>query len=173
MASQERSPDAAAGSRCVQPPQSVLYVSMGSVAKVSRKVFDEMAWGLAASGRAVLMGRPSRSLVIGEDDSAPPPLPDGVDMSRGMVREVLAHPVTDGFWTHCGWNSTLEAIYEGLLMLAQPCFNDQTVNTRYVTHQWGVGMELGKVFDRVRVAEAVRELMVGEQGDRVYILNGH
>jgi UDP:flavonoid glycosyltransferase YjiC (YdhE family) len=49
-------------------------------------------------------------------------------------------------------------------MLAQPCFGDQTVNARYVTHQWGVGLELGEVFDRDRVAEAVRKLMVGEEG---------
>uniref|UniRef100_A0A0D9WXM0 2,4-dihydroxy-7-methoxy-2H-1,4-benzoxazin-3(4H)-one 2-D-glucosyltransferase n=1 Tax=Leersia perrieri TaxID=77586 RepID=A0A0D9WXM0_9ORYZ len=155
------------------PPRSVIYVSMGSVAKVSRKVFDEMAWGLSASGVPFLwVVRPG--LVGGEDDATVvPQLPDGVDMSRGMVvpwapqREVLAHPATGGFWTHCGWNSTLEGICEGVPMLAQPCFSDQTVNTRYVTHQWGVGMELVKVFDRVRVGEAVRELMVGEEGDRV------
>uniref|UniRef100_A0A0D9WXN5 Glycosyltransferase n=1 Tax=Leersia perrieri TaxID=77586 RepID=A0A0D9WXN5_9ORYZ len=159
-----------------QPPQSVLYVSLGSMASVGRAVFDEMAWGLAASGVPFLwVVRPgSINGAAGElDAAAMPPLPDGVDMSRGMVvpwapqREVLAHPATGGFWTHCGWNSTLESICEGVPMLAQPCFGDQLVNSRYVTHQWGVGMELGEVFDRVRVAEAVRELMVGEEGSRV------
>ncbi|KAF0913931.1 hypothetical protein E2562_025346 [Oryza meyeriana var. granulata] len=78
---------------------------------------------------------------------------DGSDAER---RDVLAHPAIGGFWTHCGWNSTLESICEGVPMIVQPCFGDRMVNARYVTHQWGVGKELGEVFDRDRVAEAVK-----------------
>jgi hypothetical protein len=36
------------------------------------------------------------------------------------------------------------------------------VNARYVTHGWGVGMEVGEVLERGRVAKAVTKLMVGE-----------
>ncbi|KAF0900075.1 hypothetical protein E2562_026811 [Oryza meyeriana var. granulata] len=146
------------------PPRSVLYVSLGSVACIDRGVFDEMAWALAGSGAPFLWVIRPGSVRGGE-----PPLPFGLDMSRGKIvpwapqRDVLAHPATGGFWTHCGWNSTLESVCEGVPMLAQPCFADQTVNARYVTHQWGVGLELGEVFDRARVAEAVRRLMVGEE----------
>ncbi|KAG8100223.1 hypothetical protein GUJ93_ZPchr0013g34813 [Zizania palustris] len=150
------------------PPRSVLYVSLGSVACVDRGVFDEMARGLAGSGVPFLwVIRPGSVRGAAEDV---PPLPAGLDMSRGKVvpwapqTDVLAHPAIGGFWTHCGWNSTLESVYEGVPMLAQPCFADQTVNARYVTHQWGVGLELGEVFDRERVAEAVRKLMVGQEG---------
>uniref|UniRef100_A0A0D9WX52 UDP-glycosyltransferases domain-containing protein n=1 Tax=Leersia perrieri TaxID=77586 RepID=A0A0D9WX52_9ORYZ len=149
------------------PPRSVLYVSLGSVACVDRVVFDEMAWGLAGSGVSFLwVVRPGS---IRDATDGTPPLPVGLDMSRGKVvtwapqRDVLAHPATGGFWTHCGWNSTLESVCEGVPMLAQPCFADQTVNARYMTHQWGVGLELGEVFDRARVAEAVRKLMDGEE----------
>uniref|UniRef100_A0A0D9WXN7 UDP-glycosyltransferases domain-containing protein n=1 Tax=Leersia perrieri TaxID=77586 RepID=A0A0D9WXN7_9ORYZ len=150
-----------------QPPWSVLYVSLGSMAMVTRAMFDEIAWGLSASSVPFLwVVRPgSINGAAGEvDTAAVQPLPDGVDMSRGMVvpwaprREVLAHPATGGFGTHCGRNSTLESICEGVPMLAQPCFGDQMVNVRYVTHQWAVGMELSEVFDHARVAEAVREL---------------
>ncbi|KAL5196734.1 hypothetical protein ABZP36_000246 [Zizania latifolia] len=150
------------------PPRSVLYVSLGSVACVDRAVFDEMARGLAGSGVPFLwVIRPGSVRGAAEDA---PPLPAGLDMNRGKVvpwapqRDILAHPAIGGFWTHCGWNSTLESVYEGVPMLTQPCFADQTVNARYVTHQWGVGLELGEVFDRERVAEAVRKLMVGEEG---------
>ncbi|XP_040382119.1 DIMBOA UDP-glucosyltransferase BX8-like [Oryza brachyantha] len=146
------------------PPRSVLYVSLGSVACIDRGVFEEMAWGLSISGVPFLwVVRP------GSVRGGTPPLPHGLDRSRGKIvpwapqRDVLAHRATGGFWTHCGWNSTLESVCEGVPMLTQPCFADQTVNARYVTHQWGVGLELGEVFDRARAAEAVRRLMVGEE----------
>ncbi|KAL6638997.1 hypothetical protein ACP70R_022727 [Stipagrostis hirtigluma subsp. patula] len=155
-----------------RPPRSVLYVSIGSVACVDRGVFEETAWGLAGSGVPFLwVVRPGSVRGVGEDEA--PPLPDGVEdevRSRGKIvtwapqREVLAHAAIGAFWTHCGWNSTLESLGEGVPMLAQPCFADQMVNARYVTHQWGVGLEVGEVIERAGVARAVRKLMVGEGG---------
>lgn len=157
-----------------RPPRSVLYVSLGSVASVDYGVFEEMAWGLALSGVSFLwVVRPGS--VHGTQDT--PPLPDGFDevvRGRGKVvtwapqRAVLAHEAIGAFWTHCGWNSTLESICEGVTMLAQPCFADQTVNARYLTHQWGIGIELGNVIERARVAKTVTMLMAaGKEGDLV------
>ncbi|XP_044400788.1 DIMBOA UDP-glucosyltransferase BX8-like [Triticum aestivum] len=153
------------------PPRSVLYVSLGSVARVDRGVFEEMAWGLAGSGVPFLwVVRPGSVRGGGADE-----LPNGLDegfRSRGKVvawapqLEVLAHEAVGAFWTHCGWNSTLEGVCAGVPMLAQPCFADQTVNARYVTHRWGVGLEVGDVIDRARVAARVRMVMAGEEGDR-------
>ncbi|KAF7056630.1 hypothetical protein CFC21_064018 [Triticum aestivum] len=153
------------------PARSVLYVSLGSVARVDRGVFEEMAWGLAGSGVPFLwVVRPGSVRGGGADEP-----PNGLDeeaRSRGKVvawapqLEVLAHEAVGAFWTHCGWNSTLESVCAGVPMLAQPCFADQTVNARYVTHRWGVGLEVGDVIDRVRVAERVRMVMLGEEGDR-------
>jgi UDP:flavonoid glycosyltransferase YjiC (YdhE family) len=155
----------------------VLYVSLGSVATVGRAAFEEMAWGLVGSGVPFLwVVRPG--LVAGSvsEEEAPPPLPDGFSeeiKNRGKIvawapqREVLAHAAVGAFWTHCGWNSTLEAVGEGVPMLVQPCFADQTVNARYVTHEWGVGMEVGEVIERGRVAAVVAKVMVGEDGARV------
>lgn len=150
------------------PPRSVLYVSLGSVACVDRGAFVEMAWGLARSGVSFLwVVRPG--LVGGVPEV--PPLPDGFSeevRNRGKIvswapqREVLAHAATAAFWTHCGWNSTLESVCEGVPMLVQPCFADQMVNPRYVTHEWGVGLEVGEEIERGRVAMAVTKLMAGE-----------
>ncbi|GLT30268.1 hypothetical protein SLA2020_050780 [Shorea laevis] len=59
-------------------------------------------------------------------------------------QEVLAHPAIGAFWTHNGWNSTLESICEGVPMICMPFFMDQRVNARYVTEVWGVGVQLEK-----------------------------
>ena len=151
-------------------------MSLGSVAAVGRAAFEETAWGLAGSGVPFLWVVRPGSVAGAGDDEAPPPLPDGFGeetRSRGKVvawapqREVLGHAAIGAFWTHCGWNSTLESVCEGVPMLVQPCFADQMANARYVTHRWGVGMEVGEVVERGRVAEAVARLMVGEDGARM------
>ncbi|CAN6180400.1 unnamed protein product [Urochloa humidicola] len=155
-------------------PRSVLYVSLGSLACVGRSVFEEMAWGLAGSGVPFLwVVRPGMVTGASNGEEAPPPLPDGFEeeiKDRGKIvrwapqREVLAHEAIGAFWTHCGWNSTLESVCEGVPMLVQPCFGDQMVNARYVTHELGVGMELGEVVESGRVSKAVKKMMVGGDG---------
>jgi hypothetical protein len=162
-----------------RPPRSVLYVSMGSAARVDRAVFEETAWALAASGAPFLWVLRRGSIVRGggagvdTEDEEVPPVPEELHETvkrRGKIvawapqREVLAHPAVGGFWTHCGWNSMVEAISEGVPMLVQPCFAEQIVNARYVTHQWGVGFEVGKPLERTAMARMIRRLVAGELG---------
>ena len=98
-----------------QAAGSVLYVSFGSVAPVHRHDFNEVAWGLANSGKPFLWVVRS-GLVLGSEDAE---LPEGFERAvraRGKVvrwapqQEVLAHRAVGGFRTHSGWNSTLESI---------------------------------------------------------------
>jgi UDP-glucosyltransferase BX8/BX9 len=148
-----------------RPPRSVLYVSLGSVARIHRAVLEEMAGGLAGSGVPFLW------VLRGGPEQAPPSLHDAVGRHDGKVvtwapqREVLAHPSVGGFWTHCGWNSVMEALCEGVPVLAHPRFADHTVSARYVTHRWRVGLRVGKVMDSANIANAIRRLMLpGEEG---------
>ncbi|KAJ1288703.1 hypothetical protein BS78_02G108500 [Paspalum vaginatum] len=156
------------------PSRSVLYVSFGSLASMDADEFLEVAWGLANSGHPFLwVVRPDS--VRGSD--GPAGLPDGfeaaVDDGRGKVirwapqQEVLAHRAIGGFWTHCGWNSTLESIGEGVPMICRPQFADQMMNTRYVVKTWGVGLELDGELERGRVERAVRKLMEGSEGEEM------
>ncbi|CAN6171498.1 unnamed protein product [Urochloa humidicola] len=157
-----------------QAPASVLYVSFGSIASVSAADLVEAAWGIAGSGRAFLwVLRPG--LVRGAPPSSSPPLPEGFDAAtrgRGVVvswapqEEVLAHDAVGAFWTHCGWNSTLEAACAGVPMLCRPCFGDQKGNARYVDHVWRVGVELGGgELERGKVAAGIEMVMgAGEPG---------
>lgn len=79
--------------------------------------------------------------------------------------EVLAHAAVGGFWTHCGWNSTVEAVCEGVPMLCRPCFGDQMGNARYVADAWRVGLEVAGELERGKVAEAIVTLMMEGGGE--------
>jgi hypothetical protein len=144
-------------------------------------VFEETAWALAASGapflwvlrRGSVRGGAGAGGADAEENEEVPPVPEELRETvrrRGKIvawapqREVLAHPAVGGFWTHCGWNSMVEAISEGVPMLVQPCFAEQIVNARYVTHQWGVGFEVGKPLERTAMARMIRRLMARELG---------
>ncbi|KAL5991637.1 hypothetical protein ACLOJK_012546 [Asimina triloba] len=155
-----------------QSPGSVLYVSFGSVGIVDTKYLEEIAWGLANSGQPFLwVVRPG--LIQGQAEFQ---MPDGFEeetRERGCVVEwapqekVLAHPSVGAFWTHNGWNSTLEGISRGVPMICSPYLWDQKVNARYVSQAWGMGLQLEKRFDRGEIEHAIKRLMVGAEGKEV------
>ncbi|KAI5675099.1 hypothetical protein M9H77_06049 [Catharanthus roseus] len=149
-----------------QAPNSVLYMSLGSLSTIDEKELQETAWGLANSDQPFLwVIRPSS---VNESDWIEH-LPEGFQEmvgDRGLIvkwapqKEVLAHPAVGGFWSHCGWNSTLESICEAVPMICRPCFADQLVNSRYLNHVWKVGLELEQPSDRSVVEKTIRRLMV-------------
>ncbi|CAN6180429.1 unnamed protein product [Urochloa humidicola] len=152
-----------------QAPGSVLYVSFGSVVHVTKDEFTEIGWGLANSGKPFLWVV-RRGLVFGVEKQE---LPEGFESaveSRGMMigwapqQEVLAHPAVGGFWTHNGWNSTLESIYEGVPMLSRPIFGDQLATGRYVEDTWKIGVLLEGVLERGEIEKAITKLMDEDEG---------
>nr|GEW01928.1 UDP-glycosyltransferase 76G1-like [Tanacetum cinerariifolium] len=102
-----------------QAPKSVLYMSFGSVARISKLEFLEVAYALANIDFPFLwVVRPG--WVEGSEwiELLPDKFLEEVG-DRGRIvkwcpqNEVLAHPSIGCFWTHSGWNSTLECICEG------------------------------------------------------------
>jgi hypothetical protein len=156
-----------------QATESVLYVSFGSLASMDSDELLEVAWGLANSGHPFLwVLRPGmvRGSSLDGTDLMPGGFEDAVE-GRGKVvtwapqQEVLAHRAVGGFWTHSGWNSTLESIGEGVPMICRPLFGDQMMNARYVEKIWGVGFELEDVsLKRGMIEKAVRKLMEEAEG---------
>ncbi|XWS74875.1 hypothetical protein CRYUN_Cryun01aG0035800 [Craigia yunnanensis] len=151
-----------------QAPKSVIYVSFGSVTSIEEAEFLEIAWGLANSQQPFMwVVRPGS--VSGSEwlEALPNEFLEEIN-GRGHIvkwapqKEVLGHSSTGGFWTHNGWNSTLESICEAVPMICQPCFGDQRVNARYVSDVWRIGVHLENRLDRVEIARAVRKLLVEE-----------
>ncbi|KAI3519890.1 hypothetical protein L1887_09110 [Cichorium endivia] len=146
-----------------QPDRSVVYVSFGSITQMDEAGFTDMASGLANSKQRFLwVVRPGS--VSGSEwlESLPEGFIEEVG-ERGCIvkwapqQEVLAHRAVGVFWTHNGWNSTLESICEGVPMICSPYSYDQPINARYVTDVWRVGVMLDNGMETARVIKRVIE----------------
>ncbi|MED6114065.1 hypothetical protein PIB30_076708 [Stylosanthes scabra] len=92
----------------------------------------------------------------------------GLMVSWCPQEQVLKHHAVAGFLTHCGWNSTLESITNGVPLLCCPFFNDQTLNCKYACDEWGFGMKMNS--DDVKgdqVEKLVKELLEGQKGKQL------
>ncbi|CAM0881748.1 unnamed protein product [Alopecurus aequalis] len=171
-----------------QPDGSVLYVCFGSGGTLSTEQTAELAAGLEASQQKFLWvvqfpddKDKSGSFFGGghaDGDSPVNHLPEGfVERTKGTGLavplwapqvEILSHPAVGGFVSHCGWNSTLEAVAAGVPTIAWPLYAEQRMNAKMMSERAGMALrpkvrEDG-VVTRDEVAAVVRELMTGEKG---------
>ncbi|XP_044952934.1 UDP-glycosyltransferase 73E1-like [Hordeum vulgare subsp. vulgare] len=163
-----------------QAPDSVVYVSFGSVARKLPKQQFEIGHGLEHCGRPFLW-------VVKESELASPESRMWLEnleartSGRGLVVRgwapqlaVLSHRSVGGFVTHCGWNSVLESIAHGVPVLTWPHFADQFLNEQLAVDVLGVGLRIGVTMPimilnddaaapvlRGDIARAVSELMQG------------
>ena len=155
-----------------QSPHSVLYVSFGTVAGISKEQLLEVAFGIANSQQPFLWVIGPRLLNGSEkyDELFPQYLLESLSKKGYIVewapqQEVLAHPAIGGFWTQCGWNSSIESICEGVPMICLPFFGDQMMNARYITDVLKIGLQLEKgVLERNEIEKSISRLMVGKEG---------
>lgn len=150
-----------------QPKISVLYISLGSFLSVSNAQMDEIVAGVKNSGvRFLWVARGGASK-----------LKDGVG-DMGLVvawcdqLRVLCHSSIGGFWSHCGWNSTQEAVYAGLPVLTCPIFWDQIPNGKQIVEDWKIGYRVNKkkvdggdLVTGEEIAELVQRLMDVESNE--------
>lgn len=160
-------------------PSSVLYISFGSLCRLSNEQLKKMANGIEASKHQFLWVVHGKE---GEDEDSW--LPKGFtermkEEKRGMLIKgwvpqalILDHPSIGGFLTHCGWNATVEAISSGVPMVTMPGFGDQYYNEKLVTEVHCIGVEVGAaewsmspydakktVVSAERIEKAVKKLM--------------
>ncbi|XP_028768881.1 UDP-glycosyltransferase 87A1 [Neltuma alba] len=121
-----------------QPSLSVLYISMGSFISMSQPQMEEVASALKTSGIRFLWAGRSDAKWLQEKCGD-----KGVVVSWCDQLKVLCHASIAGFWSHCGWNSTLEACFAGVPILGFPMFLDQFSNCRHIAEVWKNGWKVG------------------------------
>lgn len=172
-----------------QPSRSVVYLCFGSGGVFSKEQTREIALGLENSGVRFLwvVRMPpkkdkakvlSRSLVEPDLDSF---LPEGFlerTKDRGHVVkmwvpqiDVLGHGSVGGFVTHCGWNSTLEAVCAGVPMVAWPLYAEQRFNKILIVEEIGIALPMDETEDRFvsssEIERRVKQIISSEEGDVV------
>jgi len=151
--------------------------------RFSRTQLREIAVGLEKSEQRFLWVVRSE---FEEGDSGEPPsleelLPEGFlerTKEKGMVvrdwapqAAILSHDSVGGFVTHCGWNSVLEAVCEGVPMLAWPLYAEQKLNKVVLVEEMkvGLGVQGNKdgLVSSTELGSRVKELMDSDKGKEI------
>ncbi|XP_065860815.1 UDP-glycosyltransferase 74F2-like [Euphorbia lathyris] len=151
-----------------KPQGSVVYIAFGSMVNPSEKQMEELAYGLKNTNfyflwvvrDSELQKLPSEFLNnLGEK---------GLLVNWCPQVKVLENKATGCFLSHCGWNSTIEALSLGVPMVCMPQWTDQPPNAKLVEDVWKVGVRVNVNEDgivmRHEIEGCVREVMEGDRG---------
>uniref|UniRef100_A0A0A9GRN1 Uncharacterized protein n=1 Tax=Arundo donax TaxID=35708 RepID=A0A0A9GRN1_ARUDO len=81
--------------------------------------------------------------------------------------QVVQHEAVGAFVTHCGWNSTLEAIMSELPMICWPLYAEQGMNKVFMVEEMKIAVEMEGYEEIVKAEEVdkkVRLVMETEEG---------
>nr|AGU14135.1 UDP-glycosyltransferase [Cicer arietinum] len=153
-----------------KPKGSVVYVSFGSLASLNEEQIEEVACGLKDCENYFLW------VVIPSQETKLPKYFEKKSQ-KGLVvtwcsqLKVLAHEAIGCFVTHCGWNSTLEAISLGVPIVAMPQWSDQTTNAKFIVDVWKIGIRAPidekQIVRKDKLKDCILEIMEGEKGKEI------
>ncbi|MED6106977.1 UDP-glycosyltransferase [Stylosanthes scabra] len=156
-----------------QKPKSVIYVCLGSLCNLTATQLIELGLALEESNRPFIwVNREGSHLEALEkwmkEAGFEERIKDQSLIIRGWVPQllILSHPSIGGFITHCGWNSTLEAISAGVPMLTWPLFGDQFCNEKLIVQVLKVGVMVGVENPTVWGKEEETSVLVKKDGIR-------
>ncbi|XP_076896721.1 UDP-glycosyltransferase 83A1-like [Bidens hawaiensis] len=131
-----------------QPICSVIYVAFGSFTIFNQLQFEELALALEDTKKPFLwVVRPGISGIV--EYVYPSGYMERIG-TRGKIvswapqQEVLNHSAVACFMSHCGWNSTMEGVSNGVPFLCWPYFADQVFNKTYICDIWKPGLGLNQ-----------------------------
>ncbi|KAK6129131.1 hypothetical protein DH2020_037109 [Rehmannia glutinosa] len=131
--------------RMVTKGRDMIY---GCICFISEVEFQEVALGLELGNRPFLWVV-RQDITSNVDYAYPKGFKDRVHKRGLMVswapqQQVLSHPSIACFISHCGWNSTIEGISNGVPFLCWPFLADQFANQTYICDEWKIGLGLSK-----------------------------
>ncbi|XP_022144603.1 UDP-glycosyltransferase 73C6-like [Momordica charantia] len=166
-----------------QDPSSVIYAALGSTCNVATSQMIELGLALQASNRPFIWVIRQTNATQGLEKWLSEHNFEDKANGRGLVVRgwapqvlILSHPAIGAFVTHCGWNSTIEAIATGVPMVAWPLFADQMFNEMLIVqilkigasvgvekcYAWGAEEEIGVQVKKEAVIDAIEKVMDGE-----------
>ncbi|XP_022734123.1 UDP-glycosyltransferase 89C1-like [Durio zibethinus] len=145
--------------------KSVVYVGFGTQISLSNEQMEAVASALETSGVRFIWtvkipsNGDNQSLVI------PKGFEDRV-AGRGLVIKgwapqvaILGHRAVGSYLTHCGWNSTLEGILGGVLLLAWPMQADHFNNTKLLVDELGAAIKVCEGLETVPDATKLAQIL--------------
>ncbi|CAN6229160.1 unnamed protein product [Urochloa humidicola] len=167
-----------------QPAASVLYVSFGSTSSLRGEQIEELAMALHGSKqRFIWVLRDADRGNTFTDDSGESrhakflaKFTKEIEGTGLLITdwapqlEILAHPSTAAFMSHCGWNSTIESISYGKPILAWPMHSDQPWDAEMVCKYLKAGFLVrpyekhAEVIPAATIEEMIEKMMVSDEG---------
>ncbi|WCJ35857.1 UDP-Glycosyltransferase superfamily protein [Euphorbia peplus] len=151
-----------------QPKNSVIYAAFGSTTICKQQQFDEVAYALELIGKPFLWVVRSN---FTQNVEFPQGFKERVAKHGKIVKwapqeKVLAHPSISCFFSHCGWNSTMEGLSKGVPFLCWPYYTDQMRNSRIISEIWKVGVRVfadeNGIVTRYHIKSKMEELLSDE-----------
>ncbi|KAF5449468.1 hypothetical protein F2P56_029909 [Juglans regia] len=157
---------------------SVLYVCFGSQKLLNKQQMEALASGLEKSGTRFVWV--VKAGTIEQEADGYGVVPDGFEKGvagRGLIIKgwaaqvkILSHRAVGGFLSHCGWNSVLEGIVGGAMILGWPMEADQYVNARILVEDMGVAVRacegVDSVPDPAELGRVIAEAMSGDSTEK-------
>ncbi|CAL5193517.1 unnamed protein product [Lathyrus oleraceus] len=163
--------------------ESVLYVSFGSLTRLSHEQIVEIAYGLESSSHNFIWvvrendKKEDEGFLQGFEERMKESKKGYIIWNWAPQLLILDHHATGGILTHCGWNSILESLSVGLPMITWPMFAEQFFNEKLLVEVLKIGVSVGSkvntfwlsiaedvVVRREEIAKVVEILMgIGEE----------
>lgn len=179
------------GSHCLKwldtkKPNSVIYICFGTTTKISHPQLTQIAKFLESSNFHFLWVVRKTNKNSDIEEWLPPRFEERTEekgmIIRGWAPQVLILEQDDigASVTHCGWNSTLEAICAGKPMVTWPAYADQFYNEKLLTCVLKIGVGVGaKRWSRFErnddddiikwdaIEKAVKKTMEGDEAEEM------
>ncbi|KAK8684845.1 hypothetical protein V6N13_040861 [Hibiscus sabdariffa] len=155
---------------------SVVFIGFGTQITLTKNQMNAVAAALEESGVRFIWAvkEPMKRAEDGDDDQSmiPPGFEDRV-RGKGLVLKgwvpqvaILKHRAVGSYLTHCGWNSALEAIVAGVLLLAWPMQADHFQITRLLADEVGAAVRVCKGLRTIPDATELARILVDSTTSR-------